>query len=705
MAAASTVTLSAAGTFKYGSYNSKAKTCAITAYEGDDTKTITIPDKHKHDGVAYTVTAVNDSVFIGLKSLTTVNIGPYLTRIGKSGTIYDATNFIDCPNLKKFSVDAKNPNFASSPGGILTCESQLEIYRVPPKISATNGVLNLSERAAHINKGAFRGVTTVTTLNLRRVSGIINNGGLNDAPNLKKITVDSENEILSVTESGLLVELYFENAYIVSLPPKSAATSIKIPTTISRKDGKSNVCRIETKAFANCTNLESVSLPSTLTEIESDAFAGSGITGLSIPAKTETLGDGMLAGCSNLTKIIFNSKKPYLPNNFARGSRKLTTLTFKNGVPTSMRQSAFKNCTSLTSFPFNAVQTVADSVFANTGFKKVVFEKNANRGGWAGSTGLFSGCRELTKIDMSAEEAETIRKGFASHCPKLATILFPTSVTIHKQTFGINNNLTKIVLGNFTLPDGPVFGYSEDASPSLYIVTKKTWPDLITPLGGLLKPSSGAKITPRVYTDAWTLVKEYSHPDYPGDNTSPIKGATIYIPALASDNYKRYAKSSKVTEMFTLSLTRSGSKTRLEYRPVVSGVKFSSINLGNGSSITLNPEGAVKTVDIPYSDIKTVTLSYSVNGVEMMTRYPKSAFNNMQTDIDDVTDGAALQLHLDGRLARFGNEAAYTVAGINGIVVLSGEGTEADLSQLPAGIYIINACGGQSSITEKIALH
>lgn len=682
--------ISHADTFKYGYYNENAKTCAITAYDGGDTKEITIPDNHKYNGVTYRVKGMRDNVLNGIKSLTTVNIGPNLEYIGSDAArVYIPTNFIDCPNLKRFSVDAANPKFASSPGGILTSEDKYEIYRVPSKVSASGGVLNLNENNFHIWDDAFRGVTTVTTLNLRKVSGIIGNGGLNEALNLKKITVDDDNNIFGVTASGMLVEYSFDKAYIISLPPKSDATDISIPTVLSHKGQKSYVCRIDTKAFANCTNLRSVSLPSTVTEIEAKAFASSGITGLSIPASATTLGDGILSNCPNLTKIIFNSKNPYIPTNFARGSRKLTTLTFKDGVPTELGQSAFKNCTSLASFPFTSITWVSDSIFANTGFKKVTFDKNAYNGGWSISSGLFTGCRELTTLDMSSDYSERIRKGYATNCPNLSTILFPQTVDIEGQAFGINNTLSKIVLGNFTLPDGAVFGYSEDASPSVYIVTRKTWPDLTVPMGKLFKPSSGAKITPRVYTDAWTLTDTGGRPDYYGDNSSPIKNAIIHIPALASHNYRRYTKSSKVTEMFTLSVTRSGSKTRLEYRPAISGVKFTSVNLGDGKSIALNPDGAVKTVDIPFKDVRSVTLAYTVNGVEMLTRYPKSAFGDGQTSIDGMTRDDISPLCLEGRIARFDTEVAYTVTDMHGRTVTSGYGDMADLSNLQAGIYIV----------------
>ncbi len=59
------------------------------------------------------------------------------------------------------------------------------------------------------------------------------------------------------------------------------------------------------QAFSNKTNLHTVNLPSTLTTIEQEAFMGSGLTQIHIPASVTTIGNQALAYCESLTDIYY----------------------------------------------------------------------------------------------------------------------------------------------------------------------------------------------------------------------------------------------------------------------------------------------------------------------------------------------------------------------------------------------------------------
>jgi hypothetical protein len=56
-------------------------------------------------------------------------------------------------------------------------------------------------------------------------------------------------------------------------------------------------------AFADCTNLKEVKLPSTLREIGLYAFAGSGIEHLVIPEGVEKIGGCAFEDCKNLKEV------------------------------------------------------------------------------------------------------------------------------------------------------------------------------------------------------------------------------------------------------------------------------------------------------------------------------------------------------------------------------------------------------------------
>lgn len=735
-------TLAASYTFSY--YDKEKKTCRIGEYIGEDQEVIEIPNNHAKDGVTYKVTSVDDNAFKNLKKLRTVKIGANLLRIGNSDskTSMDINgginNFNGCTALTKFEVNSSNTAFASTSNGVLTSKDGSQIFRVPQRVVTDNGQFAIPGSGyRYVRPGAFTGNTTISVLVVGNKVRLYPNTGLSRMSILEKFEVsDNDNYFVS---SNALFDTYAsggsQSARLVCLPRK-AATTYKIPTTVTQvsSDGtktKRNVTEIADGAFAYNTALTSVTMPATVTSIGQQAFAGTKMTTISIPTAVTTIGNeafansaitkitipesannyddavrgkGMLYGCKALTEIELKGSRKIIPDNFAGEctSLKKVTVTPANGM--SVRTAAFKNCTSLTDFPFlSSVEYDGDSIFANTGFTKIVFEKtstNADLAPWG--SGMFTGCQNLTSIDMSALTVETtIPRGFATLCPKLKTVIFPLDPTIKQYSFGNNNTLSKIVLYQCTT-NIPIFGYTEDASPKLYLVTKRDYPDCMMSISKLFNPSSGAKVTPRIYCDAFDL-NESVYMDYPND--VKISGAKWYVPAHTTDNYSRLGT---VSEMFTLDITPSGDKTRVEFRPVVSGLTFSSINLGYGS-MAINPDGAVKTVDTKFSQIKSVYISYTVNDVEMTTSYPGDFFKNLnqQTSIDTATV-PSLSYTLDNRtltIMSSTGSAAYTVTDMHGVTVATGCGATVDLSPLSAGIYAITLSDGDSSLSAKIMIH
>ena len=65
---------------------------------------------------------------------------------------------------------------------------------------------------------------------------------------------------------------------------------------------------IGTKLFYNCSNLTNIILPKTITRINSNAFANSGITGISIPDNVTTVYGDAFAYCKNLETVIIGRK-------------------------------------------------------------------------------------------------------------------------------------------------------------------------------------------------------------------------------------------------------------------------------------------------------------------------------------------------------------------------------------------------------------
>jgi len=132
-----------------------------------------------------------------------------------------------------------------------------------------------------------------------------------------------------------------------------------------------NVTTIGTSAFQYCSNLTSVTFPtSSLTTIRASAFWGTGLTSVVIPNSVTTMGNSIFVDCINLASAT-------LPIN---------------GTITTVPQGTFVNCTSLTSIniPSN-YSTIAQDAFTVSGLQTVTL----NEGLLDIRTQAFYGCRSL----------------------------------------------------------------------------------------------------------------------------------------------------------------------------------------------------------------------------------------------------------------------------------------------------------------------
>jgi hypothetical protein len=132
-----------------------------------------------------------------------------------------------------------------------------------------------------------------------------------------------------------------------------------------------NVTTIGRRAFQYCSNLTSVTFPtSSLTTIRRGAFWGTGLISVAIPNSVTSMEDSIFVDCINLASAT-------LPIN---------------ATITTVPQGTFVNCTSLTSItiPSNYT-TIAQDAFTISGLQTVVL----NEGLLDIRTQAFYGCRSL----------------------------------------------------------------------------------------------------------------------------------------------------------------------------------------------------------------------------------------------------------------------------------------------------------------------
>ena len=212
-----------------------------------------------------------------------------------------------------------------------------------------------------------------------------------------------------------------------------------------------------TEAFLKCTNIKSATLPNTLTAIGTQAFCGSSLVSISIPAGVKTIGNGtfnlctalqtvtfekgsqlkafenssgwggVFQSCTSLTTIEIPASVETIGYNAFYGCTSLQTVTFEKGTQLKTFD-GFQSCRSLTTIEIPAsVETIKYSAFNGcTSLKTVTFEKGSELKtieGYYQFYGAFSDCTSLTSIEIPAS-VETIEWYAFSYCTSLKTVTF-----------------------------------------------------------------------------------------------------------------------------------------------------------------------------------------------------------------------------------------------------------------------------------------
>lgn len=122
--------------------------------------------------------------------------------------------------------------------------------------------------------------------------------------------------------------------------------SVSIPNTVTK---------IDSNAFEKCTSLKTINLPDTVTSIGSSAFDGCTNLEMSkLPSELKGLSTYFFRDCKNVTfsEIPEGIVTTQMPNSCFSGCSKITISKLPSKT-TSFYLSAFYNCTSITEFEFH----------------------------------------------------------------------------------------------------------------------------------------------------------------------------------------------------------------------------------------------------------------------------------------------------------------------------------------------------------------
>lgn len=200
--------------------------------------------------------------------------------------------------------------------------------------------------------------------------------------------------------------------------------SITIPSQITYPGGKTvhTVTSVAASAFADQTKLTSISLPSTVTNIGTDAFKNcTGLTYFGGGGFT-TMGT-QLKGLPNLQKVSIPSTVTSISTYAFDSCINLSTVTFlATSSVKSIGNSAFRNCKKLSSISIpSSVTTLYQSAFEGSGLTKITIPSSI-------TSNYGSAFRDCPELEQATINNELVAGYQFYNCPKLKTVTFSNNV-------------------------------------------------------------------------------------------------------------------------------------------------------------------------------------------------------------------------------------------------------------------------------------
>lgn len=388
---------------KSGSY-AKVTECSKSA-SGE----ITVPDTY--DGVV--VREIGDGAFSGCASVTAVNIPSSVEKIGEKA-------FENCLGLVKVSYTGSAFESSSRVIGAAAfrkCE-KLKTVLLPGGLTeirdeAFNGCTSLTEISLpdtlkKIGTGAFSLCSGLTSVAIPASTADIAATAFKSCYGIKEFSVDSGNKEYKAV-GGVLYTADGKN--LVQFPNGCGKSSYEVP------DGTE---KIGNAAFDANTKLASVSLPSSVTEIEPYAFyMCSVLSSVNLSSKLRKIGSMAFADCSMLTAVTLPAGLESYEGAFYNSG--LVNVVISDGAQ-MIDAKAFENCTSLTGV------LIPDTVSEIR-------------------LGAFKGCTALSSLEIP-ESVTAIGNGVFTGCTALKLTVTENSAA---HTYAKNNGIDYTVKGSGTV--------------------------------------------------------------------------------------------------------------------------------------------------------------------------------------------------------------------------------------------------------------
>ena len=233
--------------------------------------------------------------------------------------------------------------------------------------------LSLPSTVTTIEKDAFWNCTSLTNITLNDGLQVI---GYNAFYNCQFTSLIIPSSVTTI-EEGAFINC---NKIIGTVTLPQNITVIKNSTFKGCSSVKEfvlgNVENIEFQAFLECTSLEKINLPSTLTSIQDDAFRYcTKLSTLAFPIALQSIGSHTFDGCRSLETVTLNQNIAKLGVATFSNCISLNSINIPQAI-NSIPDSCFYGCSSLTSIDLSSVEIIGYNAFF--GCKNVTFVLDDN---------------------------------------------------------------------------------------------------------------------------------------------------------------------------------------------------------------------------------------------------------------------------------------------------------------------------------------
>ena len=341
--------------FKFKVDENNSNEVQVTKYEGTD-YVVVIPSIVEINNKTYTVTSISESAFSSCWDVKVVYLSNTITSIG-------ATTFSGSYKLQYNTFDnalyvgtQENPYFAlvkAKNKNITSCQINSDCKVIASfAFEDCEALANITipDSVTHIGRMAFNNCLALETAYMGKSMVKIGDDAFNFCEKLKTVSIPTTIKHIGYTAfygcDSLQYNTYDNalylgndtNKYVVLMKPK--ADDIKQCLI-------SDSCRIiYNSAFLNCAALDSVSIPSSVWSIGSNAFSNTALRNVVLPKSLTTIETGLFNECTKLESVVIPASVTSIGNNAFYWCESLTSVTLPDSL-TQIGGSAFNYCLGL----------------------------------------------------------------------------------------------------------------------------------------------------------------------------------------------------------------------------------------------------------------------------------------------------------------------------------------------------------------------